>query len=293
MNKFTPMREFDYWYSEYMNDNVKLSFEMDEIIHVEKSDFQKITIFRNKDFGNIMILDSYLQVTEKDEFIYHDMIVHPAMATNPDIKDVLIIGGGDGGTARELSRYPSIEKIHMVEIDEAVVNACKKYMPTMATVLTKEPRLALTIGDGIDFVKKTETSCYDLIIVDSTDPTGPGGSLFTMGFYENCYRILREKGILVNQHEGGFYEEDAVEMVKAHEKIKKIFPIAKVYGFNAPSYSSGYWYFGFASKVLDPIDDFQEQKWNEFKLETKYYNSEIHKGAFALPNYVKNRLKSV
>ena len=288
------LKNHDIWYSEYyMDDDVKLSLKLGEILHVEQSPFQKIQLFKNETFGVFMILDGYVQVTEKDEFVYHDMIAHPAMAINPEIKNVLIIGAGDGGTAREISRYSSIEKIDMVEIDEAVVRACQKYMPTTASIFGKEPRLNLMFRDGLQFVKDAPTGFYDLILVDSTDPEGPGEGLFTVEFYNDCYRILSDKGILINQHEGAFFDGDIEEMKKAHAKIKKTFPIAKVYGFNIPTYASGYWYFGFASKVLDPVADLKADEWNKLGLKTRYYNTDLHKGAFALPNYVKEILESV
>lgn len=284
----------DLWFSEYyMDDDVKLSLKIKEILHVEQSPFQKIEIFQNETFGTFMVLDGYTQLTEKDEFVYHDMISHPAMAVNPNIKNVLIIGAGDGGTAREIARYQSIEKIDMVEIDEAVVRACQKHMPKTADVLSSEPRLNLMFADGLKFVKEAPDGAYDLILVDSTDPAGPGEGLFTVEFYKDCYRILSENGILINQHEGAFYEGDIEEMKKAHAKIKKTFPIAKVFGFNTPTYASGYWYFGFASKSFDPIADFKPEEWEKFGLETRYYNVDLHKGAFALPNYVKEILASV
>jgi spermidine synthase len=212
------------------------------------------------------------------------------MAVNPGIRKVLIIGGGDGGTAREVSRYSGVEKIDMIEIDEAVVRACEKYLPQTASILSKEPRLDLKFEDGLKFVKNADSGAYDLIIVDSTDPTGPGESLFTEDFYRDCYRVLGDDGILINQHESAFYIEEREHMKNAHEKIRKIFPIAKVYGFNIPTYASGYWYFGFASKKYHPVEDHKKEEWEKRGLKTKYYNSDIHKGSFALPNYVKEIL---
>lgn len=288
------MKNSDLWFSEYyMDDDVKLSLNIDEVLHVEQSPFQKIEMFHNQTFGVFMVLDGYTQVTEKDEFVYHDMICHPAMAVNPEIKNVLIIGGGDGGTAREVARYQSIEKIDMVEIDEAVVRACQKYMPSTSAVLSSEPRLNLMFTDGLKFVKEAAAGSYDLILVDSTDPAGPGEGLFTLEFYQDCYRILTEKGILINQHEGAFFDGDIAEMKKAHSKIKKTFPIAKVFGFNTPTYASGYWYFGFASKALDPVADVKSNEWKNFGLQTRYYTPELHYGAFALPAYVQEILASV
>jgi len=283
----------DMWYSEYHDYDVKFSTEITEVLVQQQTPFQYLQMLKSDTFGTFMTLDGYIQLTEMDEFVYHDMICHPAMAVNPSIKRVLIIGGGDGGTAREVARYKHIEKLDMVEIDGAVVDACIKYMPSTSSVLTAEPRLNLIIGDGLAFVRDAPDNSYDLILVDSTDPFGPGEDLFTIEFYNNCSRVLSEDGILINQHEGAFYEGDVLQMKKAHSKIKEVFPIAKVYGFNVPTYASGYWYFGFASKKYDPIEDLKADKWAEFNLDTKYYNSELHKGSFALPNYVKKILESV
>ena len=283
---------YDVWYSEYCMKDVKLSYEVD-ILYTEKTPFQKLNIMKNKTFGTMLVLDGYVQVTESDEFIYHEMICHVPFAVNPVIKNVLIIGGGDGGTAREVSRYKTVEKIHMVELDEAVVRACEKYLPQTAEVLSKEPRLNLMFEDGLAFVKRAEDKAYDLIIVDSTDPEGPGESLFTADFYRDCFRALSDDGILINQHESAYYKEEREVMKKAHRKIKELFPIAKVYGFNIPTYASGYWYFGFASKKYDPLNDYKPDRWEKTGIKTKYYNTEIHRASFALPNYVKEILLSV
>ncbi len=286
------MKSNDLWYSEYHSPDVKLSLEA-EVLHREQTPYQKLLILKNDTFGTFMTLDGYVQVTEKDEFIYHDMICHPAFAVNPQIKKVLIIGGGDGGTAREVARYPQVEAIDMVEIDQIVCQVCSRFLPQTAAIFDNEPRLNLIFGDGVSFVDSQKDSAYDLIIVDSTDPTGPGEGLFTKDFYMNCNRILSANGILINQHEGAFYAEDAYELKKAHAKIRLSFPIARIYGFNIPTYASGYWYFGFASKSLDPLQDADLDAWQAFKLDTFYYNTDIHRASFALPNYVQKLLQEV
>lgn len=289
----TLQKNSDLWYAEYYTeDDVKFCVKVN-ILYEKQTPFQKLCIMENETFGKIMTLDGYIQVTEKDEFIYHDMIAHVPMAVNPAIENVLIIGGGDGGTAREIARYPGVKKIDMVEIDKEVVQVCQEYFPDLAGALNQDSRIHVMFEDGLVFVKHASDASYDLIIVDSTDPEGPGEGLFTSAFYEDCFRVLSEKGILINQHEGAFYESDKMYMQKAHRKIKKTFPIARVYGFNAPTYASGYWYFGFASKKLDPILDLKKEEWNALNLNTRYYNSEIHAGSFSLPNYVKEILKSV
>ncbi len=281
----------DLWYTENHTDTVKFSIKVKEQIYSEKSPFQQIDFFKSEEFGTFFTLDGLMMVNEKDEFIYHDMITHVAMATNPEIKKVLIIGGGDGGTAREVSRYSGIERIDMVEIDEMVVRACQKYLPITASKLDEDDRINLYFEDGIKFIAQKENE-YDLILVDSTDPIGPGEGLFTTEFYSNCFKALTENGILVNQHESPYYEANSREMKRAHNKINKIFPISKVYQFHIPTYPSGHWLFGFASKRLDPIKDLDADKWNELGMKTKYYNTDIHVGAFALPTYVKEMLES-
>lgn len=272
------------WYTEEHSENVRFSIRVEEQLYSAQSPFQRIDVFSSKEFGRFFTLDGLMMVTEKDEFIYHDMITHVAMATNPEIKKVLVIGAGDGGTVRELTRYNTIEHIDMVEIDKMVVDACIKYLPQTASKLNDE-RVSLIFEDGLKFVR-TKTSEYDLIIVDSTDPFGPGEGLFTKEFYGNCFNALKEDGILVNQHETPYYESYAKSMQRAHKRIREFFPICKVYQAHIPTYPSGHWLFGFASKKYDPVKDLNADKWNKLGLKTKYYNTEIHKGAFALPNYV-------
>jgi len=178
-------------------------------------------------------------VTEYDEFIYHEMISHVPMAVNPNIKKVLVIGAGDGGTVREIAKYNSILQIDVVEIDKEVVSLSKKYLPKTA-IGFDDPRCNLMFLDGIEFVKNSESSSYDLILVDSTDPIGPGEGLFSNQFYADCYRILSDDGILINQHESPYFKAYEKEMVRAHTKIKDFFPIAKVYQFHQAVYPSGH-----------------------------------------------------
>lgn len=276
------------WYTEHHSEHVQLSLRIKEQLFNKQSDYQHVAVLDSYEFGRMLSLDGCLMVTEKDEFIYHDMIVHVPMATNPDIKQVMVIGAGDGGTIRELTRYPGIEHIDMIEIDPMVVEVCKEYLPQTACKL-EDPRVHIYYEDGLKFVRRKANE-YDLVIVDSTDPFGPGEGLFTKEFYGNCYNCLNEKGILVNQHESTFYDAYLNAMKRAHQRIREIFPIAKVYQAHIPTYPSGYWLFGFASKYYDPIKDLKEDKWNALGLKTKYYNTKLHIGSFALPNYVKEQM---
>ena len=278
------------WYTEEHTENVRFSIKVKNLLYTGQSPYQKIDVFDSEEFGRFLTLDGLMMLTEKDEFIYHDMIVHVPMAVNPNIKRVLVIGGGDGGTVRELTRYETIESIHMVEIDKQVVDVCREYLPQTAGKLN-DPRVELFFEDGLKFVR-SHIDEYDLIIVDSTDPFGPGEGLFTREFYGNCYKALKEDGIMVNQHESPYYTYYINSMKRAHKRIKEFFPIARVYQAHIPTYPSGYWLFGFASKKYDPIKDLKEEEWNKLGLKTKYYNTELHRGAFAIPNYVKELLEN-
>ncbi|BCI60550.1 polyamine aminopropyltransferase [[Clostridium] leptum] len=275
------------WFTEHHTKNVRLSIKVDKQLFTKQSSFQRIDIFESREFGRFLTLDGYMMLTEKDEFIYHEMIVHVPMASNPDIKKVLVIGAGDGGAIRELCKYPAVEHIDMVEIDKDVVDACRDYLPSVACKLD-DPRVHITYEDGLRFVRRKEDE-YDLIIVDSTDPFGPGEGLFTKEFYGNCYKALTANGILVNQHESPFYPDDARAMQRAHYRIRECFPLSRVYQAHIPTYPSGHWLFGFASKGIDPLKANLSQ-WEKLELTTRYYNTDIHKGSFALPTYVKDLL---
>ena len=278
----------DLWYTEEHSKDVRFSIKVNKQIYTKESKFQRIDILESEEFGKILTLDGLIMVTEKDEFIYHEMITHIPMAVNLNIKKVLVIGGGDGGCVRELTRYKTIEEIHMVEIDEEVVKACKEFIPKTACKLNDE-RVKIFYQDGLRFVRTKENE-YDLIIVDSTDPFGPGEGLFTKEFYGNCYKALTEDGILVNQHESDYYTDYANSMKRAHKRIQEIFPVCQIYQAHIPTYPSGHGLFGFASKKFNPLRDFKEEEWNKLNLQTKYYNTKLHRGAFALPNYVNEMM---
>lgn len=280
----------DIWYSEYHTDDVRFSIKVDKHILTEQTPFQRIDFFTSETFGTFFTLDGLMMVTQKDEFAYHDMITHVPFAVHPKIRRVLIIGGGDGGTAREVCHYPFVERVDMVEIDERVVRLCQEYLPQTAVALDNDPRLHMYFEDGLAFVRDAAAGAYDLVLVDSTDPIGPGEGLFTVDFYQNCRRVLAEDGILINQHESPYYPEYAHQMRRAHGKITATFPIASVYEFHMPTYPSGHWLFGFASKKYDPIVDFNPQRWSAYGLKTKYYNTQLHTAAFALPTYVIDAL---
>lgn len=279
------------WFSELHTPQVKLSIRVDKQLYHGQSEFQRIDVFESPEFGRFLTLDGFMMLTERDEFIYHEMLVHVPMAVHPDVKRVLVIGAGDGGVIRELTRYETVEHIDLVEIDEMVIQVCREYLPFTAGKLD-DPRVTIHIQDGLKFVRYYENA-YDLIIVDSTDPFGPGEGLFTREFYGNCFKALKEDGIMVNQHESPFYQADAVAMQRAHRRIVESFRISRVYQAHIPTYPSGHWLFGFASKTYHPVRDLRARDWKRLNLETQYYNTNLHRGAFALPNYVQKLLEDV
>lgn len=276
------------WYTEQHSDDVRFSIQFDKQLYYGHSKFQEICVFHSEEFGNILTLDGYLMITEKDEFVYHEMITHVPLAVNPGVGRVLVIGAGDGGTVRELTRYKSIEQIDMVEIDREVVDVCKEFFPHVTSGLC-DSRVRIYYEDGLKFVRSRANE-YDLIIVDSTDPFGPGEGLFSNEFFGNCSNALTEGGILVNQHESVFYHEYAAAMQRVHKMISSYFSICRVYQAHIPTYPSGHWLFGFASNKYDPLLDQHGDDWQALGIKTKYYNPELHRGCFALPNSVLEQL---
>ena len=281
----------DLWYSEYHTPNVRLSVRVNRQLYSGQSEFQRIDVFESPDFGRFLCLDGYMMFTQRDEFIYHEMMVHVPMAVHPNPRRVLIVGGGDGGVARELLRYDSIEAIDLVDIDSQVTEVCRAFLPFTADSLAS-PRVQLFFEDGMKFVRH-KADVYDLIIVDSTDPFGPGEGLFTKEFYGNCFKALHEDGIMVNQHESPFYENDALAVKRAHKRIVQSFDTSMVYQAHIPTYPSGHWLFGFSTRKYHPLRDFRGAQWKNLKVPTRYYNTQLHIGAFALPNYVEELLKDV
>ncbi|KMY42886.1 spermidine synthase [Bacillus sp. FJAT-27916] len=279
------------WFSERHTPNVKLSIKVEKLLYSGQTEYQRIDIFESKEFGRFLTLDGFMMLTEKDEFIYHEMITHVPMMVHPNPEKVLIIGAGDGGAVRELVKYESVKQIDLVEIDEMVVDVCKKYLPQTACALD-DPRLQIHYEDGLKYIRSCEDQ-YDLIIVDSTDPFGPGEGLFTREFYGSCYKALHEDGIMVNQHESPFYKEDVAAMQRAHKRIVESFPISYVYQAHIPTYPSGHWLFGFASKKYHPVKDLKREAFKDAHLHARYYNPKLHVGAFSLPTYVEELLRDV
>ena len=214
------------WFSEFHTPDVKHSLRVNRHLYSKKSDYQQIDIYDTPEFGKVLTLDGNVMLTERDEFIYDEMITHVPMAVHPNVQDVLVIGAGDGGVVKELARYECIQSIDLVEMDEQVVNACRQYLPENACRLD-DKRVHIYFDNALRFIRRRKAQ-YDLIIVDSTDPFGPSEGYFTREFYGICYNALKDDGIMVNQQGSPFYRHDAQAMQRSHKRIVNTFPISRV-----------------------------------------------------------------
>ncbi|MDP2561519.1 polyamine aminopropyltransferase [Psychrobium sp. 1_MG-2023] len=274
------------WIEEKFEDFLGLKFKVEKVLFSGKSEYQTVDIVETKGHGKMLLNDGLVMVTERDEFAYHDMISHVPLFTHPAPKNVLIIGGGDGGTAREVLRHCSVEKCTMVEIDSMVVDACKEFIPQTAKDLDHD-KLTLIIGDGVEFVKNT-TEKFDVIIVDSTDPIGPAQPLFGEAFYRDVYDCLSDDGIVVSQGESSWYALDIQQSLLT--VLNAVFPQTYLYSFSNLTYPGGLWSFTFATKKHHPINDLDVNRVTNSGLSFDYYNANLHSAAFALPNFVRNGL---
>ena len=279
------------WFSEFHAPDVKHSIKVKRHLYSETSNYQQIDIFETFEFGRVLSLDGNVMLTERDEFIYDEMITHVPMSVHPDIKDILIIGVGDGGVVGQLTRYDTVERIDLVEMDPLVLDACRKYLPENSNQLN-DSRVNIYFDNALRFIRRCKEE-YDLIIVDSPDPFGPSEGFFTREFYGICYNALKSDGIMVNQQGSPFYKHDADAMKRSHKRIASTFPVSRVYQAHIPTYAAGYWLFGFASKKYHPIDDLNAEKWLSLNLKTQYYTTKLHIGSFYLPAFLEKMLEEV
>lgn len=277
------------WFSEMHTPNVKISIRIDRQLYSGQSDYQRIDVFDSPELGRFVTLDGSIVFSQADEFVYNEMVTHVPMSVHPKVKKVLIIGGGDGGVAREYCRYPEIETIDVVEQDDMFVDVCKQFFPETAKGFEDE-RVNIYYEDGLKFLRK-KINEYDIIVNDSTDPFGHTEGLFTKEFYGNCYKALKDDGIMVYQHGSPFYDEDEIACRNMHRKAYRSFPVSRVYQAHIPTCPSGYWLFGFASIKYHPLSDFKPERFNDRKMHTDYYTTNLHMGAFMLPKYVEDLLE--
>lgn len=276
------------WYTEKHSENIKFSLKVKKHIHSSQSKFQKIDIMDTLDYGRILTLDGLIMTTERDEFVYHESIAHIPVSIHPDPRDVLIIGGGDGGTLRELVKHNGLKKITMVEIDRDVIELSRKYLPFLDGGWD-HPRAEVIVMNGFEFLKDKK-NCYDLVIVDSTDPIGPGIILFEDPFYSLVKNSLRNFGIMVQQTESFWYHPEIIS--KVNRKLSNNFESVHFFSAPIPSYPSGYWNFSFCTteKLPSPWEKINSSRIKAIE-NLKFLNPEIAKAAFALPNFALNTLK--
>ncbi|WP_094096311.1 polyamine aminopropyltransferase [Paenibacillus physcomitrellae] len=272
------------WFTEKQTPSFGITMKVTETFVTEKTDFQDLAMIETEEFGRMLVLDGMVMTTLKDEFVYHEMVAHPVLFTHPNPKQVLVVGGGDGGVIREILKHPEVEKAVLVEIDGKVIEYSKQYLPEIAGEL-ENPRVEVLVNDGYMHILESKNK-YDVIMVDSTEPVGPAAPLFERGFYQGIYEALKEDGVFVAQTDNPWFKADLIQ--KVNQDVKEIFPIVRVYGANIPTYPSGLWTFTMGSKVHDPLQvDISRLP----ELETRYYTPRLHQAAFVLPKFVEDLVK--
>ncbi|WP_321530208.1 polyamine aminopropyltransferase [uncultured Desulfuromonas sp.] len=276
------------WYTEKHSENVGITMKVTETLFSGKSEFQQLDIVQTLEYGKMMLLDGLVMVTERDEFVYHDMIAHPALFTHPAPKNVLVIGGGDGGSIREIMKHPGVEQATLCEIDGLVIEKSIELLPSMACEIDgSNPRVKLHVDDGLAYIRDHQNE-FDIILVDSTDPIGPAVGLFEEDFYRLVHGALKEDGIMVAQSESPFYHGDIQKAM--YGNLRNVFPIVEMYQAFIPTYPSGLWSFAFASKKYHPVTDFDQQRAANRGFDTRYYNEQLHLGAFMLPTFARENI---
>lgn len=275
--------EFDLWYTERHDNKFGITLKVKETLYHGESEFQTIDVIDTEGFGRMLLLDGMVMTTEQDEFVYHEMISHIPLLSHPSPEQVLVIGGGDGGTIREVLKHPSVKRAVLCEIDGKVVEISEKFLPTIAGKL-RDPIVEMQIRDGVAYIAE-QKNAFDVILIDSTDPLGPGEGLFTEEFYNNVKAALKPGGIVVPQSESPIADKREIQMV--YSLLRKVFPKVHAYIGPIPTYPGGFWSWAFCSCDVNPLDYINEPLASELEKNTKYYNREIHKAAFALPNFIK------
>ncbi len=289
-----PKYKRNVWFTD-RDENIALSLRhKGNTLFREKSPYQKVEVFDTYAYGRMLACDDMVMCTEKDEYVYHEMIAHVPLLTHREAKKILVIGGGDGGTVRELLKHDHVEEVIMVEIDEKVVEASKQHLPTLSQAFG-DPRLHLIYDDGIKYVQQAPSETFDLVIVDSTDPVGPAEGLFTEDFYNDVYRILNEQGVMITQSESPRFNVEVYKEI--YQTFKRIYGDDKVFSYLLfiPTYPTGMWSFSYSSKGdAHPWKSLNDQEARDFteKNGLQYYNPEVHRAAFSLPNFVRNMIGS-
>ena len=280
------------WFSEvFTSCGSAFSLKVKAKLHEEQSAYQKLEVYETETYGNLLAIDGCIMLSDRDNFLYHEMIAHPALFTHPDPKHVVIIGGGDCGTVREVLRHPGVEKVTRIDIDERVTLLSEKYFPALCES-NGDPRAELLTEDGVKWVEEHADESVDVIIVDSTDPVGPGEGLFAVDFFAQCFRILKQNGILVQQSESPLYHTNTI-IRDLHQDMKTVgFSTVATLPFPHPVYPSGWWSCTMAGKAID-VTKFRTDAADNKTFDTDYYSKDIHKAALVLPPFMKKVLEAV
>lgn len=277
----------DKFYKEITPAGFGIAIKVKEVLFSDNSEFQKVEIIdTDSALGKILTLDDLMMTTEGDEQFYHEMISHIPMMHHKAPKTVLVIGGGDGGTVREVLKHNTVEKVVLCEIDGMVIDACKKFLPTIAGELDN-PKVEVLVQDAIEYIKDKKDE-FDIVLIDSTDPMGPGEGLFTEEFYTNVRKSLKKGGIVAAQSESPVVNKE--EIKKMYNLLKKVFPVTSTFTSPIPTYPGGYWAWAFCSEEVEPLSYFAENRASEITKTCKIYNKEYHNARFALPNFLKELL---
>ena len=276
------------WFTEVCSDcGSAISFKIKSKLHEEQSEYQRIEVFETEKWGRLMAIDGYIMLSDRDNFLYHEMMSHPALFTHARPRKVLIIGGGDCGTLREVLKHPEVEAVHQVEIDERVTRVSEEFFPEL-TASNDDPRAELHFVDGIEWVKNSAPGSYDIIIIDSTDPIGPAAGLFSEAFYRDCLKALGPEGILIGQSESPLIHQKLIRSM--HDNLRAAgFLDVLTLNFPQPVYPSGWWSATMARKDM-PITGFREDDVQEKSFSTRYYNHGIHTASMSSPNFLYDAL---
>ena len=274
------------WHSEDLHPGFRSSFRMERVLFDSRTDHQRLVIGETERFGVVAMLDGVTQVTMADEYVYHEMLSHVPILAHGRVRDVLVVGGGDGGMIEEIFKHPTIETVVMAELDATFIELARTYLPDLSRGAFDDPRLDVVIGDAKDFVARSDRR-FDLVIVDSTDPIGPGEVLFTPSFYADCHRVLRPGGILVTQNGVPFFQPDELESTM--RSFRALFRDATCYLAAVPTYVGGFMAFGWGSD--EPAHRSASiatltERFSAAGLDTRYYTPEVHRASFALPRFV-------
>jgi spermidine synthase len=281
------MKKTDWYTEEWAGEGSAISLKIRQKVHDEQSPYQRIEIYQTETFGTLMTLDGLVMVTDRDNFIYHEMMSHPAMFTHAAPKRVLIIGGGDCGSLREVLKHSTVESAEQVELDERVTRVAEKFFPDLCES-NNNPRAKLHFADGIQWAADAKPETYDIIIVDSTDPIGPAAGLFSEAFYKNCFKALRPKGIFVGQSESPLFH---AKLIKSMRQAMTTAGFSEVATLNFPqcTYPSGWWSATLAGKGIN-LSEFRTPAPKNKTVVTRYYNPGIHQAASATPEFLRKAL---